>query len=182
MQAAMPKVVFAARWFLARNDLRARRHEPPKPDPHSELVRLSAAVDELSAAIASLSAAARQHLTSRPSPGAGDPRWTPLDLSYAINRFAHDNRRALRALPARSVMGRPDKPHEEFLIYRFREAWAGAFGGAAPSRGWRAFRAACADPLSKFGQAGLPARSDRAWETLLAAGQRRAMSEGKSAD
>jgi hypothetical protein len=121
--AAIEKSLFAARWFLARNRLRESRGEPAKPDPHSELARIRDAADELLSAIKAASPQATRHLFDHPSPGAGSPPMWPGGLLYAIEHFSHDNRFALRSLPERAVMGRPEKISEQRWVYALWLAW-----------------------------------------------------------
>jgi hypothetical protein len=179
---AIEKALFAARWFLARNRLREIWNEPAKPDPHKELARIRDAADELLAAIKAASPLADRHLIDHPSPAVVGQPLRPLGLLRWVERFKHDNRRALRALPERDAMGRPEKISEQRLIYTLWRAWKDAHAPASSERGWPSFRSACIEPLARFGRfAPQPVvRSPRAWETVLTEAKRRFGSEEKS--
>jgi hypothetical protein len=179
---AIEEALFAARWFLARNRLRESRNEPAKPDPHTELARIRDVADELLAAIKAASPLATRHLLDHPSPGAGSPPVRPGDLSYVIERFKHDNRFAMRSLPKRDVMGRPERLSEQRLIHTLHLAWKGAHAMHRPAQGWPDFRSACVEPLAlpRFRGLGAPGRSSRAWETVLTEAKRRFEGEEKS--
>lgn len=181
---AVKEALFAARWFLARMRLKERRKEPPKPDPHAELLRIRDAVAALKGAIKGASPQATQHLIERPSPGAANPPIRPLDLLNVIEHFEHDNRFAFRALPERDMIGAPEKLSEEALVYRLWLAWKQAHAARLPKDGWPAFRAACVNPLlsARFPKELRPARRDeRGWQTLLARARSRREGERKSA-
>jgi hypothetical protein len=178
---AIEKALFAARWFLARNRLREIRNEPAKPDPHKELARIRDAADELLAVIKAASPQATRHLFDHPWPGAGSPPVRPGDLAYVVERFLHDSRLGPRALPASASAGPPEKLSEQRFVYMLSVAWKNAHPLSTTTRGWSSFRDACTEPLPRrFGLLGPRTRSERAWQTLLAEGERRYKSEANS--
>ena len=104
------------------------------------------------------------------------------DRAYVVERFKHDNRVALRSLPERDAMGRPEKLSEQRLIHTLWLAWGRAHAMHRPAQGWPAFRGACVEPLAlaRFRGLGAPPRSSRAWETILTEAKRRFEGEEKS--
>jgi hypothetical protein len=179
---AIEEALFAARLFLARNRLRKKRKEPAKPDPHSELASIRDAAHQLLAAITAASPLADKHLIDNPSPAVAGQPLHPLGLLYWIERFKHDNRVALRSLPERDAMGRPEKISEQRWVYTLWRAWEDAHALAPPERGWPGFRTACVEPLAlaRFRGLGAPCRDDRAWRTVLTEAKRRFGGEEKS--
>jgi hypothetical protein len=179
---AVEEVLFAARRFLHRNWLRKSREEPAKPDPRSELARIRDAADELLEAIKAASPLADRHLINNPSPAVVGQPLRPLGLLRWIERFKHDNSRALRALPERDAMGRPEKISEQRWVYTLRLAWEDAHALAPPERGWPSFRDACVEPLAlaRFRGLGAPWRNDRAWRNVLTEAKKHFEEEEKS--
>ena len=181
---ALTHTIFAARLFLVAGQLRRNQAAPAKPDPRGELERIILAMTDLRAAIRSASPQAVHHLSSHPSPGVGRPPVRLRDLSYALHRFEHDNRYALRVLPQRETIGAPKKLSEEASVYRLWIVWRSAHEPRPPTGGWPAFRDASLDPLRdvRFPKELHPAsRTQRAWQLLLARARARTRKRKKLA-
>jgi hypothetical protein len=133
------------------------------------LASIRDAADELLAAIKAASPSAVRYLIDHPPPVASIRPWRLESLLAAIELFKRDNRRALRSLPKRDMMGRPHQISEQLFILNLRFAWDDAHAKEPPERGWPPFCCACIDPLPKrFGRLGPRARDDRARRNLLA--------------
>jgi hypothetical protein len=167
---AFTAIVFAARWYMRRMDLRAS--EPAKPDPHTDIQRLENAVRALKRAATDLCPQALHHLSRnlRPVRAPGEAPFDVHRLQHALERFSHENRWAFertgeppldvlptdkkkaKALAAkylgrRPKGGRAEKLQDEALIYQMQQAFIACHGGKHPSRGWPAFRDAAMNPL-----------------------------------
>jgi hypothetical protein len=157
---AIETIVRAAQFYVRAQTRRSRTTS----NPHREIERLRAGIEELFDALNGLSPQARNYLRSkmRPAHLPGDAPFTAESLRNAIDKFDHENRLALDVLPAKIRGGPKERTHEKRLYNALKQAFLGAHGGKA-IRGWPKFLTACTLPLNEFG---LPVRSDKAWQDV----------------
>lgn len=155
-------VVLAAREYVhAQMLIRSGR-----PNPRREIELLRIALIGLCDAVMRLSPEAHSYLQDklRPARDPDEQPFTAMSLRHAIDKFDHENRRALDAPPPPVRGGPAARDHEAWLVWRLQGAFSSAHGGKRPKRGWPKFLKLCVTPLHDFG---LPRRSDKAWQDVM---------------
>lgn len=133
-------VVMAARFYVGMD---TARRGLGNENPHTEIVRLAAAIDELVSSLEGLGAEARLHLqVSDLAKEFPTLQWRLLREAYALQ-----SNPGLQAPPApHDTRGAPVKRPLDWLLLRLHsivEPFVAANGG----RGFPAFRNACLEPL-----------------------------------
>jgi hypothetical protein len=156
-QRALDLIIHSTRIFAAMHE-RGRT----KPNPRAEVLRLEAALRELSLAISGLSADAKDHLKSHKQHGEAYER--PMDraeLLGTVHRFMYENKLGfLQRAPTPSAGRIPDCLVQS-LVAKFDEAWLIGHGGIKLRIGWPEFFALCWDPLARMKLVGDAAEKGR---------------------